>query len=172
MKKFLIMSVVAAMTTVAPVLAQDEAQVLPQGPCPIDRCEKPAPDMGVCPERMHRPPHFDMKKFEDELNLTDKQKEELKVLREKRMEAAKPLHEKLRAAEQEACQIRKELREIRFQAKKDFESVLTDKQLKKLEKLKAERRQMFEKRHKAGMHKRPPMQFECNCGCKKTPVQE
>ena len=165
MKKLLLAGVVAISCSV-PVFADEAVQPVQPGPCPIERCQKPGPEFAH-PERMHRPPCFDMKKFEDELNLTDKQKEQAKAIREKQMEAAKPIFEQLKQKEKEAWELRQQLRELRVQNKKEFESILTDKQLKKLETLKQERKAEFAKRHKAGMHKRPPEKCECNCGCNK-----
>lgn len=162
MKKLLILAGVIALTATTQCFAQEEATPAARPTCPIENCEKPAPAVG-CPEKMHRPP-CNMKKFEDELNLSAKQKEQAKQLREKQMEAAKPLFEQLRVKEQEARELRIQLRELRIQGKKDFEAILTDKQLKKLEKIKAERKQEFAKRpHRGMMHKRPPMPPQCPC---------
>ena len=171
MKKLLLLAGVVAISCSVPVFANEAVQTtqpVQQRPCPIERCQKPGSEFAH-PERMHRPPCFDMKKFEEELNLTDKQKEQVKALREKQMEAAKPIFEQLKQKDKEVLELRQQLREQRIQDKKEFEAILTDKQLKKFEKLKQEHRQEFAKRHKAGMHKRPPMPIpcECNCGCKK-----
>ena len=162
MKKLLILAGVIALTATTQVFAQDETAKPEKQPCPIQQCEKRGPEIG-CPARMHRPP-CDMKKFEDELKLTDKQKEQAKQLREKQKEAAKPLIEQLQAKEQEAQAIRAQLKELRIQGKKDFEAILTAKQLKKLEALKAQRKHEFAKRgHKGDMHRRPPMPPQCKC---------
>ncbi len=177
MKKLLLLAGVVALTCSTQVLAQEGITPEAKGPCPIAKCERRlTPDMG-CPDRMrrpHHPPRFDMKKFEDELNLTDKQKEQIKQLKQKEMEAAKPLFEQLKTKEAEAMAIRKQLRDLRIQNKKDFEAILTDKQLKKLEKIKAEHREKFAKRpHRGEFHRRPPMPpvCKCNCGCKELPPQ-
>lgn len=166
MKKLLLLAGVVAISCSVPVFADEAVQTISPGPCPIERCQKPGPEFAR-PERIHRPPCFDVKKFEDELNLTDKQKEQAKAIREKQMEAVKPIFEQLKQKEKEAWELRHQLRELRIQNKKEFEAILTDKQLKKLETLKQERRYGFAKRHKAGMHKRPPVKCECNCGCNK-----
>ena len=166
MKKVLLLAGVVVMSLSVPVLADEAVNAEPQTVCPIERCQKPGPEY-VHPERMHRPPHFDMKKFEDELGLTAKQKEQVKQLREKEMEAAKPIFEQLKVKDKEVQELRHQLKELRVQGKKDFEAILTDKQLKKLEAIKQERRQEFGKRHRAELHKRPPMKCNCNCGCNK-----
>lgn len=166
MKKVLLLAGVVVMSLSVPVMADETVDAVPQKACPIERCQKPRTEFAH-PGRMHRPPHFDMKRFEDELGLTDKQKEQVKQLREKEMETAKPIFEQLKAKDKEAQELRRQLKELRVQGKKDFEAILTDKQLKKLEAIKQERRQEFGKRHRAELHKRPPMRCECNCGCNK-----
>lgn len=94
-------------------------------------------------------------KLEEELGLTTQQKEQAKQLREKEMEAAKPIVEQLKQKEKEVQELRAQLRDLHVQGKKDFEAILTDKQLKKLEQIKAERKQKFEKHRKHHGHKRP-----------------
>jgi Spy/CpxP family protein refolding chaperone len=158
MKKLLLLAGIVALTTSSQVFAQDTTT--PACPCPPP-CETQKPEFAPRGDHMQRPPHFDMKKFEDELNLTDKQKEQAKALREKQFEAAKPLLDKLRANEEESQALRQQLRDLKRQGKQDFEALLTDKQLKKLEKLKSERKDEFKGPHR-GDHRRPP---QCNCGC-------
>lgn len=148
MKKLLILAGLVAMTCSTQVFAQDCAAQNPadapkagverqQAPC---KCHK-----------MHKP-KCDFQKLEDELGLSAEQKEQAKVLREKQMEAAKPIFEQLKQKEKEIRELRTQLRDLRKQGKKDFEAILTDKQLKKLEKIKAERKQKFEHHSE---HKRP-----------------
>lgn len=119
---------------------------------------------------------FKRAKFEDRLNLTEEQKIKINELRVKGHEQMKPIMEQVKAKKQEAeaikrsrmavemqqeklDEIRAELKELykqahdlRMQNMKDFESILTKKQRKELEKIKKEGRQRFEKEHK-----RPPM---------------
>ncbi|MCM1003955.1 MAG: hypothetical protein NC408_06385 [Candidatus Gastranaerophilales bacterium] len=147
MKKLLILAGIAAMTCSTQVFAEDNA--------PQDKAV-------VCPAKVERPqckelhkPKCDFNKFEDELGLTAKQKEQAKQLREKQMEAAKPIVEQLKQKEKEVQELRAQLRDLRVQGKKDFEAILTDKQLKKLEQMKAERKQNFDKHRKHHGHKRP-----------------
>lgn len=166
MKKLLILAGVIAITCSTQVFAQENCTQDKQPTCPIEARKMP-------PQHCKRAfnPECGFKKFEDELNLTNKQKEQAKQLREKQMEAAKPLFEELKAKELEAQAIREKLRDLRLEGKKEFESILTDKQLKKLQEMKAERKQEFARHHKGDFHKRPPMPPQCGCD-KKTPLEE
>lgn len=110
--------------------------------------------------------------FEKRLNLTDKQKEKAKKIHQKGFEQMKPIMEKIKAKHQEieAIKTNKELteqqkqeqiktkiedlkalnkqaHEIRKANSKDFEKILNKKQKKELEKMKAEGRAKFEKKH-------------------------
>lgn len=166
MKKLLLMAGIIALVSATPVFADETVDAgKPQTlPCPIEKSIKiKVPECGR-PQRMHKPPHFDIKKFEDELGLTDKQKAQAKEIRQKSFEKSKPIFEQIRVKEKEIKELKKELREIRVQSKKDFEAILTNKQLKKLETMKQERKQKFEGRRRPGMHhKRPPMRPGCPC---------
>lgn len=158
MKKLLLLAGVIALTCSTQVFAQEDCTQNKQTPCPIET-RKPEPPQ--C-QKMARPEcHF--KRFEEELQLTDKQKEQAKQLREKQMQAAKPLFEELKAKELEAQVLREKLRDLRLEGKKEFEAILTDKQLKKLQELKAERKMKFKKHHRGNFHKRPPMPPQCKC---------
>lgn len=180
MKKLLILAGVIALTTTTQVFAQDNAK--PQGPCPLVQKEAPGPEFG-CPAKMKKH-HFDIQKFEQELKLTDAQKEQTKALREKQEAAVAPIKEQIKAKHQEMeaifnerltlkerqeklAPIQKDLRalkaqirDIRMQGKKDFEAILTKKQLKQLDKMKADAKKEF-KAHRpkrcGDMHRRPPM---------------
>jgi len=158
MKKLLILAGVIVLTTTSQVFAAD-CQNAKKGPCPLQKCEKQQPLEAGCPGRMHRPHHPDIKRLEEELNLTDKQKEQLKQIKQKEFEAIKPLKE--------------EMVKVFQQSKQDFEAILTKDQLKKLETLKTERKQEFARRHRGDMHRRPPMPpaDKCNCGCAETQVE-
>ena len=172
MKKLLILAGVIALTATTQVFAKTEAPAAPdKKPCPTECCKK-GPDFAR-PDKA-RKPHGDMKKFEDELNLSAKQKEQAKQLREKQMEAAKPLFEKLKANEQESREIKDQLHQLREEGKKEFEAILTDKQLKKLEQLRLERKKEFAKKDRQGdLHRRPPMPPPCKCNDNpKPPVEE
>ena len=114
--------------------------------------------------------------FEKRLKLTDEQKAQAKELRQKSFEQMKPIMEKIKEKHQEIdavkrsrmavemqqeklAELHKELKalkraahELRMQNMKDFEAILTKKQLKELKKMKEEGRKNFEKRHKKGGH--------------------
>ena len=144
MKKLLILAGIVAMTCSTQAFAED--------------CV--TPDTATCPAKVETPkemhkPKCNFQKLEDELGLTAKQKEQAKQLREKQMEAAKPIVEQLKQKEKEVQELRAQLKNLREQNKKEFEAILTDKQLKKLEQIKAERKQKFEKHRKDHGHKRP-----------------
>ena len=69
------------------------------------------------------------------------------------------------AQEEQLAQIRKEIRDLKKQANeirmnnmKEFESILTKKQLKELNKMKEEGRKNFEKTHKKQLLRMPPME--------------
>ena len=155
MKKLLILAGVIAITCSTQVFAQENCTQDQQPPCPIEA----------------RKPQCGLKRFEDELKLTDKQKEQAKQIREKQMEAAKPLFEELKAKELEAQALRAKLHDLRLEGKKEFEAILTDKQLKKLQEIKAAKKQEFARRHRGEFHKRPPMPPQCKCD-KKAPIEE
>lgn len=149
MKKLLILAGVIAITCSTQVFAEENCTQTKTLPCPVET-KKPEPPH--C-QKMDRP-KCGLKKFEDELNLSDKQKEQAKQLREKQMEAAKPIIEALQAKEDEVQALREQLHNLRIEGKKEFEAILTDKQLKKLQEIKAERKDLHHKRH---LHKKRPM---------------
>lgn len=188
MKKLLIVAGVIALTATTQSFAQEIS--VPQQPSPCPETQEFAGPEFAPPMRMHKP-HFDMNKFEQDLNLTDAQKEQAKQIREKDAEAMKPLFEQIKTKRQEIEQIfnerltvkerqeklepihnqirelKKQIRDIRIAGKKEFESILTDKQLKKLEKLKADTRQNFRRpMPPKGMHRPHPMPIECRCNKK------
>ncbi|MBD5402066.1 hypothetical protein HDR58_04625 [bacterium] len=166
MKKLLILAGVIAITCTNQVFAQEVCPEEKQPPCAIEIPTTHPQNF----KKMHKP-RCDFKKLETELNLTEKQKEKVKLLREKQREAAKPIFEELKVKDQEIQALRQQLRDLRLQNKKEFESILTDKQLKKLNELKAERKQEFAKHHRGDFHKRPPMPPQCRCD-KKPPIEE
>ena len=118
------------------------------------------------------------KKFEQRLNLTDKQKEKAKVIHQEGHEEMKPVmmqialkYQELRnlktsdlseqAKAEKSEQLKAEIKELDKQAQEirkkntqEFEKILNKKQKAELEKMKAEGRARFEKHHPP----RPPFQ--------------
>ena len=114
--------------------------------------------------------------FEKRLNLSKKQKEQAKAIHQKGFEQMKPIMEQIKPIRKDIAEIKKsdldektkneklkkdfdELKvlekkahEIRKANSLEFESILTKKQKKELEKMKAEGRARFEKEHRP----RPP----------------
>lgn len=118
--------------------------------------------------------------FEKRLKLTDEQKAQAKEIRKKGHEEMKPVMEQLKAKHQEAETVKlsristemqkeklavidneirnlhKQAHELRMKNMKEFESILTAKQKRELEKMKKEGRKKFEKEHgKPGFGPRP-----------------
>ena len=107
------------------------------------------------------------KKFENRLNLTDEQKQKAEEIHKQGFEKMKPIMEKIKEKQKEAFTykdktdeqsvqkreelrkqigaLRKEAGDIRKQNMKDFESILTKKQQKELQKIKEEGRKNFDK---------------------------
>ena len=172
MKKTLILASVIAFTISYSAFAATTATTAEttenKAPAAVEAQQQP---------QMHKPPKrpdFQKKheEFEKRLKLTDKQKEQAKELRLKGHEQMKPIMEQIKAKHQEAEMVRrskiapqmqqekletinmelKELRkqahDIRMQNMKDFEAILTKKQLKELEKMKQEGRERFDKAHR------------------------
>lgn len=139
-------------------------------------CAKKAPDYNKPPKG----PDFAKRnaEFEKRLKLTDEQKAKAEALRKKGFEEMKPIMDKMQqkreeidsvvksklteeAKREKMDQLHKEMgalkrgaHELRMQNMKEFESILTKKQLKELKKMKDEGRKKFEKEHKNGEH--PP----------------
>lgn len=111
--------------------------------------------------------------FEQRLKLTDKQKEKAKNIHEKGASQMKPVMKKIGDLRNEIVEIKKsdlteqakqekvskklqeikkldtKAREIRKQNNQEFENLLTDEQKVELQKMKAEGRKNFEKKHPA-----------------------
>jgi len=176
MKKTLIMASVIALTMSSAAFA---------GECTCG-CDKGA--------KMHpRPPHefknpeqkvnFEKKReeFESRLQLTDKQKEQAKVIREKGREEIKPVmdkikakyeeiqtvkrsritveaqNERINALNEEISALKKYAGELRKKNMEEFENILTRNQKKELTKMKEEGRKKFEERkNKPGFPPPPP----------------
>lgn len=122
------------------------------------------------------PKHMKKQNFEKRLNLTEKQKEKAKAIHQKGFEQMKPIMEQMKALRKDIEETKKssldekaknekikkdfeELKsldskahEIRKANSQEFEKILTKKQKKELDKMKAEGRAKFEKEHRP----RPP----------------
>ncbi len=174
LKKSLIMASVLVFAGAAMCYA-DEAAVQTTTAAETPAVEAPAaPDFKKPPKS----PEFRKRQeaFENRLKLTDEQKAQAKELRQKSFEQMKPIMEKLKEKRQEVeavkrsrmavemqqeklAELHKEIKalkraahELRMQNMKDFEAILTKKQLKELKKMKEEGRKNFEKNHKKGGH--------------------
>ncbi len=110
-------------------------------------------------------------KFEQRLQLTKKQKEKAKIIHQKGLEQMKPVimklelsrsdieniknsdldnktkEEQISKKREEIKSLEKQAREIRHQNSQEFENILTKKQKKELELMKAEGRARFNKQH-------------------------
>lgn len=156
MKKLLILAGIVAITCSTQAFAQENAvQDTVNNQAQIE-CPEQKQQCKVMQKKQCK-----LQKFEEELNLTTKQKEQLKELREKQKAEAEPLVQQIKQKENEIKELRGQLRDLREQNKKDFEAILTDKQLKKLNELRAERKAKCMKHHKRHGHRPAPQ--PCNC---------
>lgn len=183
MKKTLILASLLAFTMTSALANTD----LPKPPCnkefkrpPIERKMQQAPKFNK-EEMVKRQAEFEAK-----LKLTDEQKVQAKEIRLKGHEEMKPIFEKMKAKkleidavkdngsltvdEQKAQlgklfaemkELKKQARDLRIKNMQEFESILTDKQKKTLQKMKEEGKKNFKKHH----HKKPPYPKKCNCNC-------
>lgn len=127
----------------------------------------------------NRPNKEQMKKnFEKRLNLSEKQKQQAKIIHEQGREQIKPIfyqielknqeieaikrsrmaekaqQERINQISEEIKELQKQAREIRRKNSQEFEKILNKKQRAELEKMKAEGRARFERNHPP----RPPFQ--------------
>ncbi len=173
-KTFLTLAVLAlAFTVPSSVFANEtEAQMAPSQNVPIQReMTNKRPDFKKPPMQKQ---YMEKRKqeFEKRLNLTDEQKLKAKKIQEKGREEMKPVMQQIRLKREEIRKIensfntdadkkalieplRNDVRELnkkahqmRVQNMKEFEGILTQKQLKELEKMKQEGRKKFEKNMK------------------------
>ncbi len=172
MKKLLLLAGILALSISTQVYAGETTTTAPKAPC--QKCAKPC-------NNMKRPPVApDKSVFEKRLKLTDEQKAQAKAIHEKGFEKIKPIFDKMKLKHEEIeavkrsnlspeaqaekiTALRKEIRELKHQARavkmenmKEFESILTDKQKKELQKIKEEGRKKFEKAHKKPLLQIPP----------------
>lgn len=181
MKKMLILASILALTCSVSFAEENAAQAV-QTTVKL-KSEKPCMKQHAKPQMN---PEFIKKKenFDKKLKLTDEQKAKAKELRKESFEKMKPIMEQIKTKHQEIGKIKKsdiaedakreqihaiakELRplekqagEIRRQNMKDFEALLSKKQLKELNKIKKEGRKEFEKNHKPQYHLKHKNGFE------------
>ena len=177
MKKLLILAGVIALTSTMQVFAEEPP--VADGPCPIKKIECAKPKCNA-PKDFKKMQCERMQKFENDLKLTDEQKAKAKALREAEAEKIKPILDQIKVKHDEMKQVfdkkltlkerqeelapirkdlfelKKQIRDIKRQGKKDFEAILTKKQLKKLEKIKKEHKEEFKEFKKSRMSRRHP----------------
>lgn len=169
LKKSLIMASILMFASATMCFADTKA------PCNCGRpqcnCAKKAPYNCQKPPKG---PNFAKRnaEFEKRLKLTDEQKAKAEAIRKKGHEQMKPLitklHEKqgeieglkkskllerdkqaqIEQLQKEIGALKRGIHELRMRNMKEFESILTSKQLKELKKMKDEGRKKFEKEHK------------------------
>lgn len=166
MKKVLILAALVAFTGAA-VMAE-ETVTTPD-------CPKPP-----CKVKLDKMPPKHKVDFDKKLKLTDEQKAQAEELRKQGREKIKPLMDQSMAKRKEIKaaidankdyktveklkgelhEIDKQVHEVRMQNMKDFESILTKKQKKELDKIKKEGRKKFEQAHKNMPPRGPKGEFQ------------
>lgn len=171
-KTFLTLAVLALAFTVPTSVFANETETTPSQNVPIQKdVVKPMPDFKKPPMQKQ---YMEKRKqeFEKRLKLTDEQKIKAKEIQEKSREEMKPIMKQIRLKREEIRKIensfntdadkkalieplRNDVRELnkkahqmRVQNMKEFEGILTQKQIKELEKMKQEGRKKFEKNMK------------------------
>ena len=169
LKKSLIMASILMFASASVCFADTKA------PCNCGKPQCNCPQKAPCNcQRPPKGPDFAKRKaeFEKRLKLTDEQKAKAEAIRKKGMEQMKPLMVKLQEKkgeiegikqskllerdkqaqieqlQKEIMALKRGIHELRMQNMKEFESLLTAKQLKELKKMKDEGRKKFEKEHK------------------------
>ncbi len=169
LKKSLIMASILMFASASVCFADTKA------PCNCGKPQCNCPQKAPCNcQRPPKGPDFAKRKaeFEKRLKLTDEQKAKAEAIRKKGMEQMKPLMVKLQEKkgeiegikqskllerdkqaqieqlQKEIMALKRGMHELRMQNMKEFESLLTAKQLKELKKMKDEGRKKFEREHK------------------------
>lgn len=169
LKKSLIMASILMFASASVCFADTKA------PCNCGKPQCNCPQKAPCNcQRPPKGPDFAKRhaEFEKRLKLTDKQKAKAEAIRKKGIEQMKPLMVKLQEKkgeiegikqskllerdkqaqieqlQKEIMALKRGMHELRMQNMKEFESLLTAKQLKELKKMKDEGRKKFEKEHK------------------------
>lgn len=169
MKKTLILASLLAFSMTAALAVENTTPTAPAK----NVIEAQKPEICNLPPRK---PDFKKEQFEKRLNLTEKQKAKAKEIRQKGHEEMKPVMEQIKLKRQEAeavklsriapqmqkekldkidaelRDLRKQAHELRMKNMKEFESILTKKQKKELEKMKQEGRKRFEQEHRRPGH--------------------
>ena len=157
------------------------------GKCKCEGCPKPAyakmkPGAELTAEQKAEI-QAKIDEFETKLQLTDEQKAQTKVMRDKHMAQMKPLMKKMQTlkAEYKRVQglkvaqatkdarlakikadksvVKEQMVELRKKQHEEFEAILTAKQKKELDKMKKDMKKKMEAKRKACA--------KCDCGCKK-----
>ena len=178
-KKTLLLAALVAFTATGAIAADTATttptkQVLPQAESalPTPQVKEGRQELDVPPPPPCKNKQAKVAEFEKRLKLTDEQKAQAKVLREKSHEQMEPIFKQIRELKQEKEMVlrsriavemqkekiavidakikdlKKQAHELRMQNMKNFEAILTDKQKKELKKMKAEGRKKFEKARK------------------------
>lgn len=169
LKKSLIMASILMFASASVCFADTKA------PCNCGKPQCNCPQKAPCNcQRPPKGPDFAKRhaEFEKRLKLTDKQKAKAEAIRKKGIEQMKPLMVKLQEKkgeiegikqskllerdkqaqieqlQKEIMALKRGMHELRMQNMKEFESLLTAKQLKELKKMKDEGRKKFEREHK------------------------
>lgn len=180
MKKTLILAGILALALSSQCYAANSS-VPTKASVPRSKCCEKQPPLSM--QRPPKEPDFKKAEFEKRLKLTDAQKAKAKAIREKGHEQMKPIMEQIRIKHEEIRTVRmatnlkaeektvkidklrgelrelnKKAHELRMQNMKEFEAILTKKQLKELQKMKEEGRKNFDKNFKKqhGNDLKPP----------------
>ena len=183
MKKTLILASLLALTISSAVMAQEAADTAKAEPAVKQECQQKP----VCEKREKA-----KNEFEKRLKLTDEQIQKAKENRMKARKEMQPIkeqikqkygeieavkrsriavemqNEKIAALKSEIRDLKKQIHEIQIKNMKDFEALLTEKQIKELNKIKKEGRKKFEKEFKKH-HKNKPCDFKPGYGPKPGP---
>lgn len=187
----------AAQAYVQPAAAEAQNVRKVTAPATVVIIKGPASYRGNPPPRFEHPSKEEIEakrlEFEKRLKLTDEQKKLIEEQRQKDIEEIKPFMEKMQANRKEfqkvmndktltqaekdkkIAELRSEIKEMHQYADgkrkanmEHFESILTEKQKKEFEKIKAEQKKEMEQRRKNFENKQKHnCKCKCGCGCHK-----
>lgn len=190
MKKFLVLTAALAMSISTQVFACDcpcakDRPVLP----PVMQSHFGGQFHRPPCHKMFKP-DFDKAKFEQELGLTDEQKAKIEQIKQNAKDKKAPLEEQIKAKfeqkkaimdekltakerldklapiDREIGELGKQIHKIQKESKDEVKALLSDKQLKKLDKMKADAKKEFKKNMKKGKKfckKGFRPEIKCNC---------